>query len=229
MPPPRVHRRLGLIALPTLLAALSGCALTGNVVIDPDDMVHVDVVYWMSADDYGGPQLAQGRSGCDPFPQEKAASLQLAPASDPANPDALGCHITGELPLEQISRQLILAHVGDRYVFRTVGDALSNLTTAPGQNTFSITFPGAIESHDEHSSVDGNTVTWDGLGTADVGELHVIAVVERERPEIPLALLGGLAVGVTGAVLVRRRRFGRTVGVGTKVGAEPPATKDRAL
>lgn len=204
---------------------LSGCILDATLVIRADDTVAVDVTTWRGLTEGTGMRPDTGGDGractivaaCVP-------GLHYEDLSAPADPSLTGCRATGTLPLAELSKNLPLAHVGDRYVLFAPSWWLSSLQggawVAPvgtGRDDYlSITFPGPVEAQDQKATVEGNTVVWANLrGVGEdwmTGRIQAVAH-EGTHPAVTAAfVVGGVAVGASaGWALVRlsRRRAER--------------------
>lgn len=189
---------------------LSGCSLTGSAVIGSDDQVTVDGYVWVGFADVGsGESDRDPRLACQLVAQV-APGLSLEALTAPDDLNAAGCHATGTIPLSTLSASLPVGRVGDRYLLAIPARAIAGSGAAIGvpvgtPTALSITFPVTIETHDARSSVSGTTVWWLEPDAADAPRLFATAAVPTPHPEIPLAILAGLAIGGLGAAA----RFGR--------------------
>nr|WP_300142948.1 hypothetical protein [Propionicimonas sp.] len=113
------------------------------------------------------------------------------------------CRMHGTLKTESVYGVQILP-VGDYYV---VSLDLGENTEDPGTVDITLTLPGTVLASSS-GTISGNTVRLTGQEPLRE-DFELVARAGPETPWVPIAGGAGLALGVAGALLVRRRR-GRT-------------------
>lgn len=213
MAAPRVTRWLRVIAVLMVGLGTTGCAVEGSAVFGADEVVSVDVTTWFLKSEVEADYEVE--SACEltrNWVRAAPESLTFDPVGAAAGGTEVGCHVVGTVPLEQVPRWFPMGKFGDRYVFSVAGkrtdEGLPSPVSTNGSRHLSITFPTAVIDHDTGATVSGNTVTWTDPGQSPTSMLATAEAPSAGHPEIPLALLGGLAGGaaLTALVLAVRDR-----------------------
>lgn len=228
----RILARLVILAVATL--ALAGCVrFQADLRLTPDETVEGRIVVAVLAADESEEAVAEAREAARSLEAELLGDLRESDAevTDYADDGYVGSTIDLRgVPLSAFNgaddRALRFERLGDEVVFTGSldfgeGEAPPEETTEdPGDLTVSITFPGAVSSH--NGELSGSTVSWSTTLDEPL-EMEARGSVTPTGPSplivaaVAVAVLG--AAVVTIAVVARRRTSMAPVDA-----ADPPST-----
>lgn len=198
------------------LLALSGCSLTGTIVIAGPNRVDVDLTYTPDPSD---DLVRNGVAGCL-LDSTTVTTLDFTRQLDPSG--ASVCRVTGFATTAELQRYFGLVRaVGDRYQVEffpagRVPDAVAAYTLARFETLdVSVTFPGTVEEH-LGGQVAGTTIRWTdeaefvrnrGLAASGMNRIGRAPLEGVAWLAGGAALVVGLAVGAWAGLRVGRRHL----------------------
>lgn len=208
-----VRRTLLALGLAMGVGLLTGCSVTGEVWLGPED-VRVDLQVSHANDD--GPQLCRDELFTTP-------DLDRSPIDSPRG--TLACRITGTLALTDPHASNWFISTFDDHVVMQMGP----VDPVPDDAAIDLTVhvPGEVVAVGGGGVVDGTTVRWTDITAI---QKQGLALTARTRPGLPDWLApasGGLVLGLLGvAAIPLLRRLRAKVDADPMVDAHPADSDD---